>query len=254
MVSAKFVKATTAACAALALVLGAGQAVAQKGPAKPAEAAAPAGGDKPDVWYKLCVDAPVIDQPDSDAAKKDASAKKDAAAPKAEPKKVNVCLTQADVRDRTTALLVGKVAVRQVKGGEKPQILAMLPLGSVLPAGALVKVDEAEPIKLTYTHCHMEGCVAEATVEPAVVEQLKKGKFVGYFGKDLSGKTLSVPVPLEGFAQAYDGPAIPIEKYNEDQKKIAEFIRNRLAELNSKAKEAAAANAAGGAAPAAKKQ
>jgi invasion protein IalB len=248
MVSAKFVKATTAACAALALVLGAGQAVAQKAPAKPAEAAAPAaGGEKPDVWYKLCVDAPVAEQPPADPAKKEAAAK-------TEPKKVNVCLTQADVRDRTTALLVGKVAVRQVKGGEKPQILAMLPLGSVLPAGALVKVDEAEPIKLVYTHCHMEGCVAEATVEPAVVEQLKKGKFVGYFGKDLSGKTLSVPVPLEGFAAAYDGPAIPIEKYNEDQKKIAEFIRNRLAELNSKAKEAAAANAAGGAAPAAKKQ
>jgi invasion protein IalB len=244
MVSAKFVKAATTA-AVLALALGAGQAMAQKGPAKPAEGAA-AAADKPDVWYKLCVDAPVLDQP-AEGEKQEAA--------KTEPKKVNVCLTQADVRDRTTALLVGKVAVREVQGGEKPQILAMLPLGSVLPAGALVKVDENEPIKLTYTHCHMEGCVAEATIEPAVVESMKKGKFVGYFGKDLSGKTLSVPVPLEGFSEAFSGPAIPIEKYNEDQKKIAEFIRQRLADLNSKAREAAEAaqgGNAGGAAPAKK--
>lgn len=225
MVSAKFVKGTAVGAAVLALALSFGQAMAQdKAPAKQA-----AAGGKPDVWYKLCVDAPVIEQAKEGEA---ANAKKEA-------KKVNVCLTQADVRDKTTALLVGKVAVRQVEGSDKPQLLAMLPLGSVLPAGALVKVDEAEPVKLTYTHCHMEGCVAEANVEAAVVDQMKKGKFVGYFGKDLSGKTLSVPVPLEGFAAAYDGKPIPLAKYNEDQKKIAEFIRGRLADLNQKAKESA---------------
>lgn len=249
MASAQMMKAT-ALGAAMALCLGFGGVMAQEkagkgAPAKPAAAAENAKA--PDVWYKLCVDAPVIEQAENkDDAKGDKAAK-------AEPKKVNVCLTQADVRDKTTALLVGKVAVRQVEGGEKPQILAMLPLGSVLPAGALIKVDDAEPVKLTYTHCHMEGCVAEATVEPAVVEQMKKGKFVGYFGKDLSGKTLSVPVPLEGFAEAHDGEPIPIAKYNEDQKKIAEFIRKRLADLNQKAKEAAEQKK-GEAAPAAKKE
>jgi invasion protein IalB len=245
MVSAKLMQAAIGA-ATLALFVGSGPAMAQhKGPAKGAastkaqpakEAAADKDKGKPEVWYKLCVDAPVVEQPKEGEAAKDG---KDAKAAKTEPKKVNVCLTQADVRDKTTALLVGKVAIRQVEGQDKPQVLAMLPLGSVLPAGALVKVDDAEPIKLTYTHCHMEGCVAEATVDQSVVDQMKKGKFVGYFGKDLSGRTLSVPVPLEGFAQAYDGKPIPIAKYNEDQKKIADFIRQRLADLNEKAKEAA---------------
>jgi invasion protein IalB len=251
-----------AAAAAVAFSLGISGSFAQtkpaeKAPAKPA-AGAPAAGaaaggaagagaaaanaeKRPDVWYKLCVDAPVVEP-----VKEGAAADPKAAKP-AEPKKVNVCLTQADVRDKTTALLVGKVAVRQVEGSNKPQVLAMLPLGSVLPAGALIKVDEGEPIKLAYTHCHMEGCVAESTVEAAVVDQMKKGKLVGYFGKDLSGRTLSVPIPLEGFAKAHDGAAIPIEKYNEDQKKIAEFIRKRLADLNEKAREQQQGGAAAGA-------
>ncbi len=159
-------------------------------------------------------------------------------------KKVNVCLTQVDVRDNATAILIGKIAVRQVAGQPKPQMLAMLPLGSALPPGALVKVDDKEPIKLVYTTCDQAGCYAEASIEPALVDQMKTGKQIAYLGIDVTGRALSIPLPLAGFAKAIDGQPVPVDKYNEDQRKIAEVIRQRLADLRKKQEDAAKAQAA----------
>ncbi|MGA7326597.1 MAG: invasion associated locus B family protein [Rhodomicrobium sp.] len=235
MVFARLVKAATFGIAAtLALSLGTTASMAQgkdKGgkaaPAGKQEAAA-----KPaDIWYKLCIDVPVHEPTKPGEQPKQQKPE--------EMKKVNVCLTQVDVRDNATAILIGKIAVRQIHGQDKPQMLAMLPLGSALPPGALVKIDDKEPIKLAYTTCDQAGCYAEANIEPAIVDQMKSGKQIAYLGIDVTGRALSIPLPLEGFAKAIDGQPIPVDKYNEDQKKIADVIRARLAELRKQQEEAA---------------
>jgi invasion protein IalB len=241
MVFANLVKtATFGVAATLALTLGtAGSMAADKKPAAPAAAApaAPAqsadAAHKPpqDIWYKLCIDVPTPDPVKPGEKPKPQKPE--------EMKKVNVCLTQVDVRDNATAILIGKLAVRQVAGQEKPQLLAMLPLGSALPPGALVKVDDKEPVKLAYTTCDQAGCYAEASIDPALVNQMKTGKQIAYLGIDVTGRALSIPLPLEGFAKALDGQPVPVEKYNEDQRKIAEVIKQRLADLRAKQAEAA---------------
>ena len=76
-------------------------------------------------------------------------------------------------------------------------------------------------------------------VEPALVATMKTGKQIAYLGIDVTGRALSIPLPLEGFAKAIDGQPVPVDKYNEDQKKIAEVIRQRLADLRAKQAEAA---------------
>ncbi len=226
MVFARLVKAATFGVAAtVALTLGAtGAMAAGKKPA--------ASAKKADIWYKLCIDVPA-----PEPVKPGEKPKKKAKTEKA--KKVNVCLTQVDVRDNATAILIGKLAVRQVAGQKKPQLLAMLPLGSALPPGALVKVDDKEPIKLAYTTCDQAGCYAEAQIEPALVDQMKKGKQIAYLGIDVTGRALSIPLPLEGFAKAIEGKPVPVDKYNADQKKIAEVIKKRLTDLRAKQAEAA---------------
>jgi invasion protein IalB len=249
MVFAKLVKAATfGVVAALALSLGVTGGMAQtkekggKAPAAPAAGQQAAAGEKPDIWYKLCIDVPVADPPKQGEQPKPQKPE--------DMKKVNVCLTQVDVRDNATAILIGKIAVRQVAGQDKPQMLAMLPLGSALPPGALVKVDDKEPIKLAYTTCDQAGCYAEANIEPAMVDQMKSGKQIAYLGIDVTGRALSIPLPLEGFAKAIDGKPVPVDKYNEDQRKIADVIRQRLADLRKKQEEAQA-NPQAGAQPAA---
>ncbi len=249
MVFAKLVKAATfSVAAALALTLGtAGSMAAEKKPAAPAAPAQAANAaQKPaDIWYKLCIDVP---SPEPTKPGEQPKPQKPE-----EMKKVNVCLTQVDVRDNATAILIGKLAVRQVAGQDKPQLLAMLPLGSALPPGALVKVDDKEPVKLAYTTCDQAGCYAEASIDPALVATMKTGKQIAYLGIDVTGRALSIPLPLEGFAKALDGKPVPVEKYNEDQKKIAEVIKQRLAALREKREEAAKNGAAAPAAPAPKK-
>ena len=219
-----------------ALALGVTGAMAQgkdKGGAKPAAAAAGEQKAPADIWYKLCIDVPVADPVKPGEQPKPQKPE--------EMKKVNVCLTQVDVRDNATAILIGKIAVRQVAGQEKPQMLAMLPLGSALPPGALVKVDDKEPIKLVYTTCDQAGCYAEANIEPGLIDQMKAGKQIAYLGIDVTGRALSIPLPLEGFAKAIEGQPVPVDKYNEDQRKIAEVIRQRLADLRKQQEEKAAA-------------
>jgi invasion protein IalB len=239
--------------AAFALTPGLPGAMAQtkdKGTKAPAAAATPAApgvqaaaGQKPaDVWYKLCIDVPVQDPPKKGEQPKQQKPE--------DMKKVNVCLTQVDVRDNATAILIGKIAVRQVAGQDKPQMLAMLPLGSALPPGALVKIDEKEPIKLQYTTCDQAGCYAEANIEPALIEQMKGGKQIAYLGIDVTGRALSIPLPLEGFAKAIDGQPVAVDKYNDDQRKIADVIRQRLADLRKQQEEKNAQAAGGAAAPA----
>jgi invasion protein IalB len=225
MVFARLVKAATFGVAAtMALTLGTtGSMAADKKPA--------ASAQKTDIWYKLCIDVPAP-EPVKPGEKPKKQKPEDM-------KKVNVCLTQVDVRDNATAILIGKLAVRQVAGQKKPQLLAMLPLGSALPPGALVKVDDKEPIKLAYTTCDQAGCYAEAQIEPALVKEMKTGKQIAYLGIDVTGRALSIPLPLEGFAKAIDGKPVPVDKYNADQKKIAEVIKQRLTALRAKQAEAA---------------
>ena len=203
--------------------------------------AADAPAQKPTVWYKLCVDVP---QPEPTKPGEQPKQQKPE-----EMKKVNVCLTQVDVRDNVTAMLIGKVAIRQIAGQEKPQLLAMLPLNSMLPPGAMVKIDDKEPVKLAYTTCDQGGCHAEAEVDPSFIAQMKAGKQIAYMGIYVTGRTLSVPLPLDDFAKAIDGKPVPVEQYNEEQKKIAEVIVERLKELREKQLEAQ--KTGGAAAPAA---
>jgi hypothetical protein len=97
-----------------------------------------------------------------------------------------------------------------------------------------------EPVRLAYTTCDRGGCYAEANIEPAMVNQLKSGKQVIFAGIDVTGRALNIPLPLEGFAKAIDGPPLPAEKYMEEQRKFAELIKARLAELRKRQEEAAA--------------
>ncbi len=72
-----------------------------------------------------------------------------------------------------------------------------------------------------------------------MVDQIKAGKNIEYLGLTVTGQKPQFRVPLEGFAKAIDGQPMPIEKFTEEQKRIAEVIRHRLAELRKQQEEAA---------------
>jgi invasion protein IalB len=223
MVFAKDMKAVALGLAAMALSLGTSEAIAQgKGDKVPVSNEQ----KQPNLWYKLCNEVPTAEPTKPGEQPKQQKPE--------DMKKAHVCLTQLDVRDSATAILVGKIVVRQVQGQDKPQLMAMLPLGASLPIGALVKIDEHDPIRLTYTSCDRAGCYAEATIEPVTVDQMKSGKQITYRGLLASGGGLSIPLALDGFAKAIEGQPMPMDQYKEDQRRIADAIKTRLAEQNKK--------------------
>jgi invasion protein IalB len=169
------------------------------------------GAATPNIWYKLCTKSALT-------------------ASSANIEAGGVCQTMADVRDNKTAVLIGRVAIRELPGQASYQLEVLLPPGSALPPGALVKIDGGEPIKLAYKRCDASGCYAHAAAGNLVIMQMRSGKQIAYLSVDVRGKALNIPLPLAGFAEAFEGTPKALDKYRADEKKIAEVIAKRLAE------------------------
>jgi invasion protein IalB len=167
------------------------------------------------IWYKLCSREPLTSRGEVEPG--------------------DVCQTIVDVRDNKTAILIGRLSISQSPGQKDYQLNVLLPMGSALPPGALVKIDDREPVKLAYKSCDAGGCYARAAVDDAFISQMRTGKKIAYLGIDVKGKALSIPLPLDRFSEAFDGPATPVDKYREDQKKITEVIAKRLLEAGKPA-------------------
>ncbi len=253
MVFAKLVRAATFGVAAIsALALGTTASMAQ-GKNKPAAATPPAAQATPpaaqaaadaakqDIWFKVCFAVPTPDPVKPGEQPKPQKPE--------DMKKTQICLTQVEIRDTQLAILRGDLAIRQVEGQDKMQVLVMLPLGSQLKQGAAVQIDQNKAIPLQYTICDHAGCYAEADIDKATLDQMKTGKTIAYAGI-VMGQQLTIPIPLASFGKALDGAPLPVEKYNDNLKKLAEFTQTRLAELRQKQQEEAAKKAAEAAKPA----
>lgn len=214
-----------AAVAAFAMV-GAGPSQAQQQPKPPAQQqpAPQAGGAQPqaqqqnqDAWVKIC--EPI---------------------PGGENKDKKVCLTHHERIDGNTGIVVVSAAIRQIEGQDKSAFLVTVPLGMVLPNGAMVRVDEGKPVQLPYIFCHVGGCLAEHEATPEIIDGLKKGGKLGILVVNAaSRKPLVYEIPLTGFTKAIQGPPVDSQKYRESRKQLLLAIRQRQIELAKKAADAA---------------
>jgi hypothetical protein len=103
----------------------------------------------------------------------------------------------------------------------------------------LEKADEAKvkPLKLTYTHCHQVGCVAELEATPEILKDLKSNAGIRVFTISLSGAPIGFDVPLTGFDQALSGPPVDTKKYAEARKQLMQQIAQRQQELAAELKK-----------------
>jgi hypothetical protein len=133
----------------------------------------------------------------------------------------------------------------------------MVPLGMLLPAGMranifpkdvwdkvvknekLEKADEGKvkTLKLTYTHCHQVGCVAEVDATPELLTSMKTNAGLRVFTIGLSGAPIGFDVPLAGFDKALTGPPVDTKKYAEARKQLMQQIAQRQQELREELKK-----------------
>jgi invasion protein IalB len=215
---------------ALALALAAPSTVAQQAPAggqaQPKTTAAPkaqagapsaaaAPGAAEDAWVKLCM-------------RNEQTQNKE------------ICLINHEGLEPNTGMVLIAAAIRKVEGETAQQLLVRVPTAYalVMPAGVELKIDEQPPIKLQYAICFPTSCQVQMELTKEIMDSMRKGKQMVVAAMNIQQKTMGFPVPLTGFAKAYDGPPVDSAKYEESRRQLMEMFRKRQAELAAKAAEA----------------
>jgi hypothetical protein len=108
----------------------------------------------------------------------------------------------------------------------------------VIPAGVQIKIDDAQPIQLQYTLCFPTSCQVQMELTKEIFDSMRTGKQMVVAAMNIQQKTMGFPVPLTGFAKAYDGAPVDNAKYEESRRQLMEVFRKRQQELAAKAAEA----------------
>jgi invasion protein IalB len=186
-------------------------------PAQPAQAApaAPAGqgaaADQPQLiyspWIKMCGKGP-------DTNNKE------------------VCVITKDGRLENGM----PVAIAQLfePEGEQKVLRVTVPLGMQLQHGTRLLVDQNPPVQAPYRICFPVGCISDYPMTDDIVAKLKKGQMITIQAINMQGTPISLPLPLNDFAKAYDGPATDPKVVEEQQRKLQEELQKKADEARKK--------------------
>ena len=109
---------------------------------------------------------------------------------------------QTVVLTKTRQFLLS-VVVRVPPDTRQPGMMIHLPLGLFLPAGVIVQLEGQRPQQLQVQTCDSKGCYAGASVSSNMLAVMKQSERLTIIFEDLPKNKISVPVPLKGFAEAY---------------------------------------------------
>jgi invasion protein IalB len=88
------------------------------------------------------------------------------------------------------------------------------------------QLSKVQRLKLTYSSCNVEGCIAEIDATPKLVADLKKGG--GLMVSILKGKhAFTYMVSLGGFREAYDGPSVDAARFLKAREDLLRALRER---------------------------
>jgi invasion protein IalB len=198
--------------------------------AQPAQPAQPgqqqAGGDQPQLmyspWMKVCGKGP------------DTNGKQ-------------VCVITKDGR-LENGMPVAIVQLFEPEGGQKV-LRVTVPLGMQIAHGTRMLIDQGQPTQSPYNICFPVGCMADYQVTDDLIARMKKGQNIIVQAINMQGTPISLPLPLNDFAKAYDGPATDPKAFEEQQRKLQEELQKKAEEARKKL-EGQQSQAPGAAAPA----
>ncbi|HVV79555.1 MAG TPA: invasion associated locus B family protein [Pseudolabrys sp.] len=135
--------------------------------------------------------------------------------------------------------------------GEPKVLRITVPLGMQLQHGTRLIIDQDTPATAPYFMCFPNGCMADYDATADMVAKMKKGKMITVQAINMQGQAISLPLPLNDFAKAYDGPPTDPKVFEEQQRKLQEELQKKAEEARKKLE---AQQPAAPAAPAAPKQ
>ncbi len=114
------------------------------------------------------------------------------------------CAIEQNAIFTKTGQVVVVVVIRVPGDTRAPAAFVQLPLGLNLQSGAKFQVDDGKTADLPIQTCENRGCYANAAITPELLTALKSGKQLKVSFQNLAKETITIPMPLNDFAAAYD--------------------------------------------------
>jgi invasion protein IalB len=144
-----------------------------------------------------------------------------------------VCFTGKDGRLESGLPIVAAVVI-EPEGDAKKMLRVTLPLGMQVQPGTRVIIDQGQPATGPYVICFTNGCMADYEVNTDIIGRLKKGQQLAVQAINGNGQPVSLTLPLNDFAKAYDGPPTDPKVFEETQKKLQEELQKKAEEARQK--------------------
>ncbi len=144
-----------------------------------------------------------------------------------------VCFTGKDARIESGMPVVAAVLI-EPEGEPKKILRVTLPLGMQLIYGTRVIVDQNQPMTAPYVICFTNGCMADYDASGDMITKMKSGQGLVVQAINSTGQPISLVLPLNDFAKAYDGPPTDPKVFEEQQKKLQDELQHRADEARKK--------------------
>ncbi len=99
--------------------------------------------------------------------------------------------------------VVMQVAIGYPPGKKTPQALITLPLGVMLQPGLEFKAGTAKPVRVPFSVCVKNGCVAGVELKPELIKGMKAGDKGSVKFAVSAKQVIEVPVSLKGFTAGF---------------------------------------------------
>jgi len=149
------------------------------------------------------------------------------------PDAKEVCFTGKDARVESGQPVAAAVLI-EPQGQDKKLLRITLPLGMQLAHGTRVIIDQNQPMTAPYVICFTNGCMADYEANTDLIAKMKKGQGLVLQAINATGQPISLVLPLNDFAKAYDGPPTDPKVFEEQQKKLQEELQRRADEARKK--------------------
>jgi invasion protein IalB len=150
-----------------------------------------------------------------------------------DPNAKEVCFTGKDARVESGQPVAAAVLIEPT-GQDKKLLRVTLPLGMQLAHGTRLIIDQNQPMTAPYVICFTNGCMADYEANADMIGKMKKGQGLVIQAINATGQPISLVMPLNDFAKAYEGPPTDPKVFEEQQKKLQDELQRRADEARKK--------------------
>ena len=159
------------------------------------------------------------------------------------------CVTSEEIRADNGAFLTS-LAIQEVSGEARRQLIVAVPLGMALQAGMLIRVDQERAVPAKFGTCLQNGCFSGIDVGNDLLAQMKKGQNLFITIRNAQGLALDLTAPLANFGKVHEGPATDLKIVEEQQRQLEKELEKKALEARQKLLEQQGAQSGQAPAPA----